>query len=257
MKDKIDNALKMISLNIEFDRHFDLILPFLKKQKPDVILLQEVLDKDLTFLEKELAMKSEFVPLAYRQQDNGQYELGLATFTSLAVQKVNTLQFENSHYYKGQAHNLPILRPGIAEIMPRALLITRLMKEENDFCFVNTHFTWSPDGKPSAYQFQDLEVMLDYLQTIESFVLCGDFNAPRGTKIFDTIASYYKDNVPKHITTTIDKNLHKAGDLNLMVDGLFTTPDYQALFVEVVDGVSDHCAIMAVIRKDIGVKAGQ
>jgi len=50
--------LKLISLNIEKDRHFDLILPFLKKHQPDVILLQEVFSKDIPKIEEALQMKS-------------------------------------------------------------------------------------------------------------------------------------------------------------------------------------------------------
>ena len=34
--------MKLISLNIELNRHHDLVLPFLKKEKPDVICLQEL-----------------------------------------------------------------------------------------------------------------------------------------------------------------------------------------------------------------------
>ena len=34
-----------------------------------------------------------------------------------------------------------------------------------------------------------------------------------------------------------------------MVDGLFTTPTYRALNVKLIDGISDHMAIVAEINK--------
>lgn len=237
------NALNIFSLNIELDRHFDRFIPFVNQQKPDVILLQEVLDKDIRHLEKELEMKSVFTPITFWSRDNNIYKLGMATFSSLPITKVQNM------YYKGDPDLLPILKPSEAETIPRALLVTDIIKEDKHFCFVNTHFTWTPDGKPTIHQYKDLEILLDSLQKINAFVLCGDFNAPRGTPIFDVLASKYKDNIPSHITTTIDKNLHKAGDLNLMVDGLFSTPEYHIDSIEVVDGLSDHCGVLARVEK--------
>lgn len=237
--------LDIVSLNIECNRNFDRFLPFLKKQKPEIVLLQEVLDKDISYIEEALGMQSSFAPIARWCRDDIDCKLGMATFSSLPIVNMKT------EYYRGRHDNLPIIRPGEAEKIPRALLITEIVKEKEkdkkkeSFCFINTHFTWTPDGKPNEQQYQDLEILLHLLQGIPDFVLCGDFNAPRGMIVFDTLAAKYKDNIPLHITTTIDKNLHRAGDLNLVVDGLFTTPGYHVESVEIVDGLSDHCAIIA------------
>lgn len=242
---KSKNALRMISLNIEVDRHFDLIFPFFEKQtiKPDIILLQEVLDKDIQQLEQVLGMKSVFAPITFWSRGQGVYKLGMATFSSLPMLKVHPI------YYNGDPDNLPTLMPGRAELNARALLVTEILNQDESYCFINTHFTWTPDGNESELQRSHLRVMLSSLQQMEGFVLCGDFNAPRGKPIFDTLAAHYKDNIPAHITSTIDKNLHKAGDLNLMVDGLFTTPEYRVDSIEIIDGLSDHCAVLANIQK--------
>ena len=76
-------------------------------------------------------------------------------------------------------------------------------------------------------------------------MLCGDFNAPRGGEIFGLLAQKYKDNVPQKYTTSIDGILHRAGPLPFMVDGLFSTPGYTVSHVEMVCGISDHCALIA------------
>ena len=79
-------------------------------------------------------------------------------------------------------------------------------------------------------------------------VLCGDFNAPRGGEIFTRLATQSRDNVPSHYVTSIDPKLHRAGPLQLMVDGLFSTDGYRLSEVVLHNGVSDHCTITAVVH---------
>lgn len=81
-------------------------------------------------------------------------------------------------------------------------------------------------------------------------MLAGDFNAPRGGESFSAIAARYRDNIPPNYQTSIYAPLHRSGqDLELMVDGLFTTPGYRAENVELTSGMSDHYAIVADIEK--------
>ena len=63
------------------------------------------------------------------------------------------------------------------------------------------------------------------------------------------LAGRLRDNIPPPVTTSIDGPLHRAGDLGLMVDGMFTTQGYEAREVRVVDGVSDHCALVATVAR--------
>lgn len=233
-------GLNIVSVNIEKDRHFDRLMPFLKKQKPDVILLQEVLSKDIAYFEKSLEMESHYAALN-RYADSTQ--LGILTLSNYPLLKTCAM------YYRGDGDNLPLLEHAEPEKMARAILVTEIIKENQRYCLINTHFTWSPNGQPSALQNEDINILMQLLSEIPEFVFCGDFNAPRGTAIFDKIASKYKDNIPLHINTTIDKNLHKAGGLKLVVDGIFSTSAYQINSVEIVDSISDHCAILAKITK--------
>ncbi len=50
--------MKLISINIEINRHYDTVLNFLKKEKPDVVCLQEVLEDDLPFQVVDFLLKS-------------------------------------------------------------------------------------------------------------------------------------------------------------------------------------------------------
>lgn len=231
--------LKIVSLNIEKDRHLDRIIPFLKKLQPDVILLQEVFSKDIPILEEKLEMKSTFAVMKILLREGNPQPLGIATFSSSPIAKSYTA------YYHGNGENPPIGPEGDPLKTARTILVTEVLKNNKAYCLVNTHFTWTPDGQASDLQHQDLDNFFQLLAPLSHFILVGDFNAPRGRVIFDKIALKYKDNIPSHITTTIDKNLHKAGDLQLVVDGLFSTPPYRVESVEAFDGVSDHYAISA------------
>lgn len=140
------SKLKLICLNIEIDLHLDRILPFFEREKPDVVLLQEVLEKDLPLLESTLKMKSIFNPVAqFHWQDSLQVE-GQAIFTSLP------LMGSSVEYYKGHKEFPPFIElgPRAGEKLARALSVIQVVKEGIKYCLATTHFTWTPDGKPSV-----------------------------------------------------------------------------------------------------------
>jgi endonuclease/exonuclease/phosphatase family metal-dependent hydrolase len=239
--------LKLVCLNIEKNRHLDRVALFLKAETPDVLFFQEVLEQDVPFLESVLQMKCMFTPIAKFALQGTVHVGGQAILTNLPL-------IENyEEYYRGNKESLPFIElvPGASEAIARALSIVKVTKDEKQYRLANTHFTWAPNGGSSEKQSQDLESLFSLLSPFPDVILCGDFNSPRGTPIFDSIASKFKDNIPPDVTTTLDKNLHKAGDLQLVVDGVFTTPPYQVESIKLVDGVSDHLAIVAkVIRKE-------
>jgi len=131
----------------------------------------------------------------------------------------------------------------------KVLTSVEIEKGGATFRVATTHFTWSEKGEASDLQKEDLGKLFPLLEGLREFVLCGDFNAPRGRTTFDAIAAKYKDNIPLEYTTSIDGSMHRAGNLPYMVDGLFTTPEYQASNVALNSGVSDHLAITATIHK--------
>lgn len=240
------SSLKLISLNLEKDRHFERVLPFLKQEKPDVVFLQEVLEKDMILLESTLKMKGFFTILESFMWKGCREPGGQALLTNLPLIR------RQDTYYRGEEDFPPFieLTPGCAEKINRALSLINVVKDGQTYCLAHTHFTWAPDGKPSAKQEHDLDVLFDILSPLSEFVLCGDFNAPRGTPIFDKLAAKFKDNIPSYVTTTLDKKWHKAGDLQLVVDGVFTTPQYHVESITLVDNLSDHFAIVANLRHE-------
>ncbi len=241
----------LISLNIEKEKHPDIVRKFFVDSKPDVICLQEVYESDFINLKKELAMDGRFYPMTILERsDNDRFEkIGVVILSKLKIVSGDYV------YYRGDLKDLGIEDKKSLEDKYKTsfavLAKVKVVYDGNEFNIFSTHFTWAPDGLANDTQRKDVARLLEILSKEKSFVLSGDFNAPRGGEIFAKIAEKYKDNIPPEYDSSIDPDLHRKKGLRLMVDGLFSTPDYIAEDVKLVCGVSDHCAITAKISLKI------
>jgi endonuclease/exonuclease/phosphatase family metal-dependent hydrolase len=242
--------MKLISLNIEGDKHLeDKILPFLVKEKADVLCLQEVFAKDIQKIMQATGLdKYSFVSQAKVTKENPHLPAnglwGLAIFAK-------NLSKTKKHYYNGNANQIPeFFAYQDPNSMNRCLLTCQTEVDDDVFQLATTHFTWSEDGKVSDLQKEHFKNLKSSLASYSEIVFCGDLNTPRGDKIYDQLAKIYKDNIPSKINTTVDKNIHKSGkDIRLVIDALFTSEDYKVGKVKVLGGVSDHKAIVAEVKR--------
>jgi hypothetical protein len=124
-----------------------------------------------------------------------------------------------------------------------------------------THFPVTDHSLPSLsdHNFSDLEgvddveharVYLDRLIKIirtlpAPIIFTSDLNNTRGEYVYDTLAHELVDIVPTSLISSIDPELHRRPDLQLMVDTIMTTPDVVVENFEIVQGVSDHKAFVA------------
>ena len=246
--------MKLISVNINLKKQLATVWPFLReqKEKADIVCLQEIYKEDLEEFAKEFGMKPVFAPMSNIGKkvhtEPPFFPYGVGILSALPIQDIQT------SYYRGteeEARTKPF--SGNSKDDAHPLLRVTVQKGDQAFTIGTTHFTWSPDGKADDAQRRDIQNLLAVVEQIPELILCGDFNAPRGGEIFDAIAEKYKDNIPAEYATSIDLELHRDGEKmhhkSLMVDGLFTTPQYKCSNVRLVRGVSDHCAIVAEIQK--------
>lgn len=244
--------ISCVSLNIERDRHLDLIVPFLSEREPDVVCMQEICEKDVERIAEILAADYVFTPTRRHPQDNFTGLEGECIFSRLPIRSRSQV------YYVGDASHIP------DQTLPhkadnRAVTSIDLELDDDVFRIATTHFTWTPQLTPSKAQRVDIEALLTVLQGMGEFILFGDFNAPRGGEIFDRLAAQYTDAIPPQYVMSLDADLHRAGREKLaadarevgiqgqMVDGVFTTPHYEAHEVQLINGVSDHLAIVATL----------
>ena len=237
-------SILLVSLNIERSLQLRRVLPLLREQKADVVALQEVYERDIPKLAEAAGTAHVFVPMTSYIRETPSEIMGVAIFSRLPIRQQHVL------YYGGDFDTIPELDQEDPETWNNKrfpVLFCDVEKDGMTFRIGNIHHTWTPDGLPTALQRQHTKSLLEILQSSGEFVLCGDLNAPRGGEIFDMIAAKYKDNVPPGIISSLDPDLHRAKGLELVVDGIFSTPAYTVSGVEMISGVSDHRALLATI----------
>lgn len=238
----------MVSLNVEGDKHLPRVIDFLKREKPDVVCLQEVFAANLEMFKNELNLEGEFFPTVnvanetiWAKNIKGLSGMGILT-------NIKNANF-NSDYYFGKRELVSSYIFTKPNSGARVLAWMDAEKDGRKYRIAATHFTWSSDGKANAEQKRDIKNLIKLLDKKGDFVLCGDFNAPRGGEIFKILADRYQDNIPRNAPTTLDAGYHRMPGLRLVVDGLFSTEKYKVSRVRVVNGISDHMAIAAEIGR--------
>lgn len=207
--------------------------------------MQELCRQDARFFEAALRMPGHFVPMCISPNWND--EIGLGIFTRLPATYA-------AFPYAGNTG--PIRMADRTSMETRYATQTHILltasvatPDGGTWTIGTTHMPVTEGAEETSFQHAALQGLLQAAGTFDDIVFCGDFNAPRGRTIFSALAAAYRDNIPMQYETSIDGELHRAGPLPLMVDGLFSTPEYAVSDVALVSGVSDHCAITATIAR--------
>lgn len=244
--------MKIVSLNIECNKHYERFLPFLEKENPDVICLQEVLEEDLQFLvEKLVNLNYIFKPFEYVTSSHPDYKKLYGKKMGNVIFSKNIMNSGCSYYWGDESYSMmPFDEYDTKkDQLKNYVFVWADIKDESGEMFrcVTTHFPVTKEGESTPLQLEITAPFFAKLDELGDFVLCGDFNAPRGNETFRRIAEKYKDNIPAKYVTSLDQNLHRVKGIMFMVDGLFTTNGYIAKDVSLIDGVSDHMAVVAEI----------
>ncbi|MBY0537894.1 endonuclease/exonuclease/phosphatase family protein [Patescibacteria group bacterium] len=244
--------LKLISVNMEGEKHFPRILSLIHSENPDIICFQECPESFKNNLHN-LGYRSDFLPMRYCIQNDVEYIEGLV-FAS-------KLQFASIHkYYYQPDYDLPKQPiPTPKPSMHHGYILATLEHNGQLYHIATTHVMWTPDGMPTEHQTQGVKKLLSLLQSEKAHIICGDFNMPRNVNpLYEEIVKNYTDTIPPEYMSSLDPTLHrlaKVQDLNApifdryMVDYLFSKPDFAVTGVRLQFGISDHAAIVATIAK--------
>lgn len=242
--------MKLITVNIEGNKHLLDIGNLIAVEQPDVLCLQEVFATDLPQLVSAVNQYSQtqqfFVANAnvvgenkYGIAPNGEWGNAMIARSSLFPGGEALFAQE---FYSGSAAELPEFSgPNSPR---RSLLAAVVSVRGQSLAICTTHFTWSAEGKATELQQRDAKLLQTMLKRYNSYILCGDLNSPRGGATYTTLSTGLTDHLPREIMTTIDPDLHYAGALQLAVDTVFSTPDIHSMKAKVVSGVSDHMAVV-------------
>ncbi len=241
--------MKFVSINIEGDKHFERILPFLVAEKPDVLALQEIFEADLDIIKQTTGLNNcIFYPQANITKPN--IHLPLRGNWGVAIFARDIVEAEHFYYFGHQNGVIATFENEQPDLIDRVVIVAKARVAGEDFQVATVHFTWSGKAETTDAQRRDYAVLQNFLDKFEEMILCGDLNAARGAEIWSALAKKYTDNIPAEIETTIDRNLHKSGkDIRLVVDTLFTSSHYGVSNERVVANTSDHMAVVAEIER--------
>ncbi len=231
-------AIKLVSINIEGQKHLEAVKAFLAREKADVACLMEVYGSDLAWIAQD------YPHVVYGPNNvvSAGVTLGVAILSKAPITE------QEIFYCDGKsATTLDILGDGTHSPVV-------VMARIGEYQIGVTHFTWVPNGEADARQREHVSTLLEHLGQQGEFVIVGDFNIPRGRELYHELAKHYHDNIPADIATTIDPDLHRAnwkerGKLALVVDYVWTTKAYNVNNVRVVSSVSDHCGLVCSVSK--------
>ncbi len=248
--------MKLISLNIEGNRHLALVQAFLKKENADVVCLQELFLSDGHLLAETLGMHFAFAPMYLelhdRSNSESSQEFGIGIFSRESIENIHIANYWSPSSELKQFDRTSFKTKRETE---RGVLFSADTRIEHTlFPIAVTHFTWTPNGAPDVYQEKDADALLALLSKMPEVILCGDFNIPRDyNSLYNKFAAEYTDAIPRTYTSSLDLNLHRAaGDpvqreslARFMVDYIFLSKKYRAENVHLESGVSDHKAVIA------------
>jgi endonuclease/exonuclease/phosphatase family metal-dependent hydrolase len=234
---------KFVSINIEGRKHLESVAKFLQQEQADIVCLMEVAKDDVLKLS---GTDYPFVVFAPNDVVGNVMENNDLTPCGVAIMS-KTVMIDVEKNYPGEQPRKVTVEPKTASHAP-----VLLFASTEGMRIGAIHFTWSKKGEVSQMQKDHLANLQRYLAGVGEFVLFGDFNIPRGNELYKELSSTYQDNIPLEVKSTLDSSLHyankgKQDKLQLVVDYAWSTPGYEVSDVRVVDGVSDHCAIVCYI----------
>ena len=248
--------MKFISLNVERSLHLkQRVLPFLKREKPDALCVQELCPHDIPAIEDMFGHKVLYAPMnlhGFPTADDERLEpIGVGLVAQVPM--TNTAV----HYYAQQPMPLQPLEFVVEGNGNKVAAINSIGQvavsaSVDGVRIMTTHLAVTEKGTSTPAQRALAQKLVSYAQWEDAqhgnLVLCGDFNAPRGRETWAMLAKAFTDNLPPEVETTIDGNIHRAGPLPYVVDGLFTQGKVKASQVRLQNDVSDHMAVLAEVE---------
>lgn len=236
---------------------FDNILSFLKKENPDILACQEVLNgKDtnlerqlcsVTVLQKELNFPYTFSTPAYSEtREEGMIESGNAIFSRFPILGTKTI-FYDIPYAKNY---IKPSDPAGFSFIPRNLQQAVLEIGKAKLNFFNTQGIWGADGKDNERRLKMADIIVEEIKDKENVILTGDFNVNEGTRSIAKIGERLKSVFANELTNTFNmKRKDNPGYASAVVDMIFVSKNIKILehYCPQVD-VSDHLPLVCVCQ---------
>ena len=258
--------IKLIHLNIERNKHLKAVSQLIESQKPDVMCMCEIAEVDANFFSNKFGYKMVYSPIL--NSDRG-------TYGSTILSKMQIIESSNIRYDDKTSDALPFVkfdggisngnRPKDRFSYHNSVLTATISNERGGMVTISTtHFPVTDHSTPGhedhvfdetndVREVNHTKIFFDRFMSIIKnlpypLVFTADLNNPRGEYIYDALAHTLIDLTPSDIKSTLDPEMHHLKNIDLVVDTIMVSPDIQVDTVNVVDGVSDHKALISVLE---------
>lgn len=256
----------VLQLNVERSRHVESVTKLLRKKKPDIACFQEAMFKDVKKMAADLGYELAFAPRLSMKDGSGIDQEGSAIISRLPIKRTQEYRYDNFRlpeipvYTEAEIASHSGKRPKI-RLRYNVLTVSVQPESGRELTVATTHFPVADHETPGMgdHKFQDTDelraVLLssEYLDRILPIlnslswplVFTGDLNNDRREYLYDRIAQDFLDIIPASVTSTLDPKLHRKPWLELAVDAFMVSPQFKVNNFKIIEGVSDHKALLA------------
>lgn len=246
--------VKVLTLNIwNGGVFFENIIAFLKKEQPDILLLQEVYEgygdrkrlqeRSYALLKKELGYPhSAFAPEFFDTRAEVNVDCGNAIFSRFPLFPHHPVFFMSNYRAIDEASDV--------KRFPRNILRADIELGEKLLSVFVTHGIWGTDNKSTPERLVMSSAIQNEVLKTDYAILGGDFNCDQNSRTIRPIAKYLKNVLKGELKTSFNmKHKKQSGYGRSVVDMLFITPNIQVVnhYCPQVD-VSDHLPLVAVLE---------
>lgn len=237
--------IKVVCLNLWIGGIlFDPIVDFLKRENPDICLLQEVFDDDnYASLQKQLEFPySHFAPAFDEIIDDKKVVQGNVILSKFPLHEIGVTYYDVPYGIRDN-------RREAYQFTPRNLQHVSTTISKTTLHVFNTQGIWGEDGWDSERRVAMAEHIVNEIGNTTPFVLAGDFNLQPKTKTIGIIEKKAKNVFKDELQTSFNikrKDLvNFPGFATAVVDMIFVSPEMKVIshYCPTVD-ISDHLPLI-------------
>lgn len=221
---------KFINLNVwRGGELFDEIIDFLKKEKPDVLTIQEVFngsdkelprnERTLEILTQEIGYRYFFFSKCFRDESStGKIDRGNAILSKFPIVETDEVFYGKSYgIYSGEkVSDFPTL--------PKTIQRAKIQLNGVNINVFNTQGVWGADGQDNKDRLEMSRLIVDQVKEKENVVLAGDFNVKPNTETIQNIEKLLKNVFKDELITTFNmKRKTNPGYATAVVDMIFVS----------------------------------
>jgi endonuclease/exonuclease/phosphatase family metal-dependent hydrolase len=230
---------------------FDAVIEFIRKENPDIIVLQEVYNGHNPTWERNYrsidTMKEnfdypyfDFAPAFLDKTDFADIEQGNATFSRFPILDSDITFYDEP--YRPRRGDVPEER----ETTPRNLQRVAVQLPDKVLNVFNTQGIWGEDGNDNPRRLEMGDIIAGKIKDKENVILAGDFNVLEDTQTIAKIEQHLTNIFKNTLTTSFNMRVKTDGGYGTaVVDMIFVSPHLKILRRECPDiDVSDHLPLV-------------